>query len=626
MDLPSSKSANEVDMLINFGGAVKAIGENEIEGYLVRFGSEDEPDASSMADFFTPDTYYGKRQGAGVDVTLNHGIPLKRGLEWAADALYGEIKSVTPDQFGLLARAIIDADEDYKRVVMQMVKEGRLKWSSGAVSHLVKRAPMKNGTNRIDQWIIGEAALTPTPAEPRLPAIIGIKSYFDLSQDQAAKEQDDPEAATPEAETTISAASDAVVNETKSAAEPPPILEDEDMDQELKDAMLSLATSQKALADGFAEMKAAWDAPADNGGAKLANKKNAAPDNGQHKTPLGDDPFKAFGWYLKTGDPSGIRTGEAYEDLTHEHNSMKTTYNLLESTQFQGQEAVPTEVVARIIEKRDQISVLRAAGAQVIPVGSNAVVLPIEKASPEVFVITTVDGTNTFDQTTVQPMDKLSGTIYLFTRSVPMDMQLLDDAVFGIEAWWSRRMARAWGLTENKYFLTGTGSGQPDSIIHAGGSAFTSASGLALTAAEIEKLYYNLAQEYRDNVSWAMSGASEATIRGLAAPTNGFAFVGNGGYNGGAGSGGGTSGRWLIDPTSRVYNGSDMASIGVNNKPVAVFNAEAGYVIFERKGLTIFRDPYTLANKGEVNILAYFRETGGVSNSDAVKFVTMASA
>lgn len=642
------------DFLISFGDAVKAVSDNEIEGLLVRWGNPDEPDLSELRDYFTPQTYLGKHAGAGAEVTLNHGIPLKAGLEWAADQLIGEIKSTTVTQYGLLARAIIEADEQYKAVIMDMVKQGRLRWSSGALSHLVKRTPMPNGTHRIDQWIIGEGALTPTPAEPRLAPVQSIKTYAANYQSNST---DDPKADTPKADAGVLAernapvASAAAVTETEpdpglnhtdadatKVAPPTPtpngsgqVLENDEMDAELTQALKDMATAQTALATAQAEtakqlgeLKSMWNAPADNAGGQLASKGGQAP--AHNRTPLGDDPFQALGWYIKTGDPGGIRTGDAYNAMVSERNSMKTTYNLLESTQYQGQEAVPTEVVAKIIEKRDQISVLRAAGAQTLPVGSNAVVLPIEKASPEKFVITTVDGTNTFDRTTVQPMDKLSGTIYLFTKEVPIDMQLLDDSVFGIEQWWSRRMARAWGLTENYYFLIGSNSGQPQGVINGATSAFTSASGLALTSSEIVKLYYSVNQEYRDNLNWVMSGATEATVRQLGAPTYGFAFTGNGGFNGGAGAGAGATGRWMVDPASRVFNGSDMAAIGVNNKPIAVFNAEAGYVIFERKGLTIFRDPYTLAAKGEIDILAYFRETGGVANSDAMKYVTMASA
>ena len=72
--------------------------------------------------------------------------------------------------------AVIEASAEYSAFVKDMVSKGALRWSSGALSHLVERTPQKNGTHRIDRWIIGEGALTPTPAEPRLPSIVSLKS------------------------------------------------------------------------------------------------------------------------------------------------------------------------------------------------------------------------------------------------------------------------------------------------------------------------------------------------------------------------------------------------------------------------------------------------------------------
>jgi HK97 family phage major capsid protein len=336
---------------------------------------------------------------------------------------------------------------------------------------------------------------------------------------------------------------------------------------------------------------------------------------------------KAWEWFVRSGDPSGIRTGDAYQmAMAHgELGAIKTNYPMLESTQYQGQEAVPTEVLAKIVEKRDPISVVRAAGAMADPVGSNAVVLPIEKNSAQKFGITTIDGTNTFTTQTSQPIDKLSGTVYLFTYNVPIDMQLIEDSVFPVEAWLNRRVGRGWGLTENQYFLVGSGSGEPQGAVVGGTAAFTTASGLTVAATEVVRVYHALPAEYRDTPVWVMRGATEGTIRGLTG--NPFYFVGNGGMQGGAGNQSFPQGAgWLVDQRSKVFNSDEMAAIGVNAKPVLVGNFAAGYQIFERKTLTVLRDPYSQANKGLINLWFYFRETGGVVNSTAFQYILEASA
>ena len=174
------KSYTTADTLTYAGDALKMIGDNLVQGYLLRWGNPDEPDLSEMRDWFHVKTYLGRNDGVGVDVTFNHGLPLDphkpNDTKWAADILPGYITKTTRDKYGLLAEAVIEADEQYKQFISAMVKQGRLRWSSGALSHLVERTPQKNGTHRIDRWIIGEGALTPTPAEPRLPSIVSLKS------------------------------------------------------------------------------------------------------------------------------------------------------------------------------------------------------------------------------------------------------------------------------------------------------------------------------------------------------------------------------------------------------------------------------------------------------------------
>ena len=173
------KSLKSFDDTLTYAGeALKMIGDNEVQGYLLRWGNPDEPDLSPQRDWFHAKTYLGRNDGVGVDVTFNHGIPLTNETRWASDLLPGYIKSTARDAYGLLATAVITADEQYQKFVRDMVGKGVLRWSSGALSHLVDRAPQKNGTNRIDRWIIGEGALTPTPAEPRLPAIVSLKSII----------------------------------------------------------------------------------------------------------------------------------------------------------------------------------------------------------------------------------------------------------------------------------------------------------------------------------------------------------------------------------------------------------------------------------------------------------------
>jgi len=183
MELPKSLQAD--DTLVAFGAEVKALGDGRIGGYLIRYGNENESDLSKMHDWFHEKTYFGARNGDGVDVTIHHGFPLKDTNDPEEKAVFEEISNhlLAPiktkrDKLGLFGETVINMADEYDRMVYSLAEKGKLRFSSGAVGHLVKRTPMPNGTNRVDQWIIGEVAVTPTPAEPMLGNVLPLKSLL----------------------------------------------------------------------------------------------------------------------------------------------------------------------------------------------------------------------------------------------------------------------------------------------------------------------------------------------------------------------------------------------------------------------------------------------------------------
>ena len=67
-----------------------------------------------------------------------------------------------------------------------------------------------------------------------------------------------------------------------------------------------------------------------------------------------------------------------------------------------------------------------------------------------------------------------------------------------------------------------------------------------------------------------------------------------------------------------------MPSIGAGNLPIAFGNFRAGYLITERMGTRILRDPFT--NKPFVNFYATKRIGGQVLDSDAIKLLKIAAS
>jgi hypothetical protein len=149
------------DLLVFRGDAVKALDDGgKVGGYLVRFGSADQKDMDG--DYFTRETYLGPRDGDGAECLFHHSRPVVKGLEGLADRTFSPIKT-RRDEIGVWAETVLDLADEYEKAVHEMVKAGKVGWSSGSASHRVR----KSADGCIKYWPICEGSLTPIPAEPR---------------------------------------------------------------------------------------------------------------------------------------------------------------------------------------------------------------------------------------------------------------------------------------------------------------------------------------------------------------------------------------------------------------------------------------------------------------------------
>ena len=171
------------ETLTYFGGEVKALDDSgKVGGYLVRFTDASRKDL--VGDYFTNETYLGAHEGDGVDTLFHHGLPLKfkpdtpkdtiKRLDTLKDHLFSPIKTKR-DDLGIWAETVLNMADEYEAMVFDKVKKNKLGWSSGAVSHMVKRAD----DGKLIRWPIGEASLTPQPAEPTNRAL-NLKALDDL--------------------------------------------------------------------------------------------------------------------------------------------------------------------------------------------------------------------------------------------------------------------------------------------------------------------------------------------------------------------------------------------------------------------------------------------------------------
>lgn len=212
-------------------------------------------------------------------------------------------------------------------------------------------------------------------------------------------------------------------------------------------------------------------------------------------------------------------------------------------------------------------------------------------------------------------------------RSSPrISPTLLDDAAVNVESWLGEAIARDFALSEQAAFITGSGVGRPRGITtyttaatadatRAWGQlehvATATSGGFGSNANGTDKLITligKLKSGYRQGAAFMMSKTTLAAARVL--KTSG--------------------GDYIWEPSSKAGNPSellgypvieaeDMPAIAADSLSIAFGNFGNGYMIVDRLGLSVLRDPFS--NNPYVTFHATRRVGGGVVDFDAIKFL-----
>lgn len=168
--------------LVNFGSAIKADDSGRVRGYLVRFGGQD-----LEGDYFTPQTDFGRPMKSGDRVPMNlyyhHGQDRTIGKSRIGTGY------ITMDDKGLWYEAQIEMADEYQKMIADLAKSGKLGYSSGATGHMVERKKSADGRYEITRWPIGEASLTPTPAEP-MNMVKSLKDMYGEMDGEGMEEEE----------------------------------------------------------------------------------------------------------------------------------------------------------------------------------------------------------------------------------------------------------------------------------------------------------------------------------------------------------------------------------------------------------------------------------------------------
>ena len=225
---------------------------------------------------------------------------------------------------------------------------------------------------------------------------------------------------------------------------------------------------------------------------------------------------------------------------------------------------------------------------------------------------------------TLRPLEFDHGEIY---ANPQITQQLLDDADFPIDRFITDGMADMFDIQESIAFVAGNGVNKPRGFLtyvpdgasherHPGGNLQIVPTGSASELGDPDDFVdfvYSHPAPYRQNARWMMNSFTAAIIAKMK--------DGDGNYLWRETYVAGQPATLLGYP---VTINEDMPNIAPGSFPIAFGDFRRGYVINDRKGVRVLRDPYT--NKPFVGFYATKRVGGGVLDPNAIRLMQVSVA
>jgi HK97 family phage major capsid protein len=208
---------------------------------------------------------------------------------------------------------------------------------------------------------------------------------------------------------------------------------------------------------------------------------------------------------------------------------------------------------------------------------------------------------------------------------------LLDDASVDIGAWLADEVSLTFAEMEGAAFISGSGVNQPRGLLsydtvanssYAWGKLGYLATGVAADIFDsthngvdaMIDLVYGIKQGYRQNARFLMNRKLQASMRKLKSATEEL-------YLWQPPVQAGQPATLLGYP---IVDDDNMSDVGANAFPVAFGDFQRGYLIVDRMGVRVLRDPFT--NKPYVHFYTTKRVGGGVQNFEAIKLLKCAAS
>ncbi|MES2031919.1 MAG: phage major capsid protein [Pseudomonadota bacterium] len=326
----------------------------------------------------------------------------------------------------------------------------------------------------------------------------------------------------------------------------------------------------------------------------------ARPQPSEHKS--------AFDAYVRSGESDGLRQIE--------------TKAMSIGSNPDGGYLVPVELDTVIGERLAMISPIRSI-AGVRRISSGLYRKPFTTSGP---ATGWVSETAARPQTNSSTFDVLSFPAMELYAMPAATATLLDDAAVNLDDWLAGEIDQVFAEQEGMAFVSGDGVNKPKGFLSyttVGNSAWswgnigTIATGVAGAFAasnpsdSVVDLIYALKAGYRQNASFVMNRRTQATVRKFKD------FTGNYLWQPPAAASGPASliGFPLADT-------EDMPDIAAGSLSIAFGDFRRGYLIVDRQGVRVQRDPYSA--KPYVLFYTTKRVGGGVQDFDAIKLLKFA--
>ncbi len=322
--------------------------------------------------------------------------------------------------------------------------------------------------------------------------------------------------------------------------------------------------------------------------------------------PLADTEHKqAFEAYVRHGDDRLLR-------------SLDTKAMSYGSGQDGGY-LVPSETEAEIGKRLSLLSPIRGI-ASVRQVSAAVLKKPFSISGP---AVGWVAETAARPQTTTATLAELQFPTMELYAMPAATASLLDDAVVDLDQWISAEVEAAFAEQEGMAFVSGDGTNKPKGFLGytkvaeaswSWGNLGYVATGVAgaLPASNPSDVLidtvYALKAGYRQNATWVMNRKTQATIRKLKDADGNYLWQPPA-----------AAGQRAMLMGFPLVEAEEMPNIAADATPIAFGDFSRGYLVVDRTGVRVLRDPYSA--KPYVLFYTTKRVGGGVQDFDAIKLL-----